>query len=211
MSRNGDGVKVVATGGVRKSVAWIAAAVVLSSLAALVLFFVAGGSRDAPPPVPEPPARLEAAAPAPERKEEPTAPVAKRHARAVTRATPAAPEPTAPPDDPPAREDAPFAFGPPGEKTGIALFPSRDTKPIKVGIVVPDDFEVPEGYLRHYQASEDGEMLPAILLFHPDYEWVDDEGHAIELPADRVVPPELAPPGLSIQMLQVPAAQDGAR
>ena len=53
------------------------------------------------------------------------------------------------------------------------------TKPTKIGIVVPDDFELPEGYVRHFQANEDGELLPAILLFHPDYEWVDDADEGI--------------------------------
>ena len=89
--------------------------------------------------------------------------------------------------------------------SGIGLFPPPGTDPIKLGIVVPDDFELPEGYLRHYQVTDDGQELEPILLFHPDYELLDDAGNPIPLPPDRVVPPELAPPGLPIRTLEVPA------
>jgi len=88
--------------------------------------------------------------------------------------------------------------------SGIALFPPPGTKPIKPGIVVPDDFELPPGYVRHFQTTDDGQQLPAILMFHPDFEWVDAAGQRIALPADHVVPPDLAPPGLPIKMLAVP-------
>jgi hypothetical protein len=99
-------------------------------------------------------------------------------------------------------EEPPFTIGKPG--TGIDLFPRPGTKPVKLGIVVPDDFELPEGYLRHYQTTDDGEPLEAILMFHPDYEFVDERGRPIELPADRIVPPELAPPGLEPRVLELP-------
>jgi hypothetical protein len=79
------------------------------------------------------------------------------------------------------------------------------TKLVKRGIIVPDDFELPPGYVRHFQSTDDGERLPAILMFSPDYEWVDAQGHPLALPADRIVPPEMAPPGLPIKMLE-PAA-----
>ena len=204
-SPRGDGVKVVASGGVRKSVWLVAGACALLSLAALLLFFLAGGASAPPPPEAPKPAPRVAAAPTPDSKGEP----AQRHVKPVAIAKKS--ESEAAPEAPPAHEDAPFSFGPPGEKTGIALFPPHGTKPIKIGIVVPEDYEVPEGYVRHYQATDDGEMLPAILLFHPDYEWVDDAGNKVELPADRVVPAEMAPPGLPIQMLEVPKKQEGAR
>jgi hypothetical protein len=79
------------------------------------------------------------------------------------------------------------------------------TKPIKRGIIVPDDFELPPGYVRHFQSTDDGQRLPAILMFSPDYEWVDAQGKPLALPPDRVVPPEMAPPGLPIQLLEPPA------
>lgn len=96
-----------------------------------------------------------------------------------------------------------------GEKGGITVFPLPGTKPIKRGLVVPDDFPLPEGYVRHYQTTDDGEQLPAILMFHPDYDFVNDKGDPIKVPADRVVPAELAPPGLTRpgetpKMLDVP-------
>ena len=90
------------------------------------------------------------------------------------------------------------------QPSGIGLFPAPGTKPIKRGIVVPDGFELPEGYVRHYQATDDGTMLPAILMFHPDYQPVDATGHPVPVPENRVVPPELAPAGLAIQMLEPP-------
>jgi hypothetical protein len=79
---------------------------------------------------------------------------------------------------------------------------------VKIGIVVPEDFPLPEGFVRHYQSTDDGRALPPILMFHPDYEWVDPRGEPIAIPADRVVPPELAPPGLPIRMLEVPEAAE---
>jgi len=205
-------VKIVATPGVRKSVWLIAGALALVALAALVLARSAHGPV-APAPAPPEPARVAAAAPA--RDEAGEKPAPSRHARRIERPAaeqPAPADPAAPaqPALPPSHEDVPFSMGKPGEKSGMQLFPAHGTKPIKIGIVVPDDFEVPEGYVRHFQANENGEMLPAILLFHPDYEWLDDEGNPIELPPDRVVPPELAPPGLPIQMLEVPDEPGGA-
>jgi hypothetical protein len=80
-----------------------------------------------------------------------------------------------------------------GDHTGIAAFEPPGTDPPKPGIIVPDDFPLPEGYVRHYQADDDGNRLPAILMFHPDYEFVDESGTPVALPEDRVVPAELAP------------------
>ena len=72
------------------------------------------------------------------------------------------------------------------------------------GIIVPDDFELPPGYVRHHQVTDDGTALPPILMFHPDFDWVDAQGRPIQLPADHVVPAELAPPGMPVRMLEVP-------
>ena len=91
-----------------------------------------------------------------------------------------------------------------GEKGGIAAFPPPGTEPLKRGIVVPDDYELPEGYVRHYQATDDGKGLEPILMFSPDYEFHDQDGRPIALPEDRIVPPELAPPGLPLRTLDVP-------
>lgn len=91
-----------------------------------------------------------------------------------------------------------------GEKEGIAAFPLPGTNPPKSGIIVPEDFELPEGYVRHYQVTDDGQRLEPILMFSPDYQFVDASGNPIKLPEDLVVPPELAPPGLPLRMLEVP-------
>ena len=88
--------------------------------------------------------------------------------------------------------------------TGIALFNPPGTKPIKRGLVVPEGFELPPGYVRHYQTMDDGRQLPAVLTFHPDVEPKDAAGNPVEVGPDRLVPPELAPPGLPLQVLEVP-------
>ncbi|MDC0746450.1 hypothetical protein [Polyangium mundeleinium] len=90
-------------------------------------------------------------------------------------------------------------------KTGIHAFPAPGTKRIKQGLVVPDDFPLPPGYVRHYQATDKGQMLEAILLYHPDYELVDASGKGLPIPPDRVVPPNMAPEGLPLATLEVPA------
>jgi hypothetical protein len=95
--------------------------------------------------------------------------------------------------------------GPAPPRTGIGAFPPPGTKRIKEGVKVPDDFPLPPGYMRHYQATDKGRMLEPILVYHPDYELVDANGHVIPLPPDRVVPPELAPEGLPLETLEIPA------
>jgi hypothetical protein len=137
--------------------------------------------------------------------DEPRAP-----SRPAREPTPASTQATEPSDEgAPAEEasgDAPmFGTGAPGE--GIAVFPPPGTKPIKNGILVPEDFELPPGYVRHYQATDDGQRVPAILMFHPDYHPVDEHGAPIPLPADRIVPADMAPPGMPIEILQPPENQ----
>ncbi|WP_394846046.1 hypothetical protein LZC95_01115 [Pendulispora brunnea] len=112
-------------------------------------------------------------------------------------AMPAQPESTA---EEPAQEDAEAAR----PREGIAAFPPPGTKRIKVGLVVPEDFPLPNGYMRHYQTTDKGEMLRAILMFHPDYKPTDSHGNPIPIPEDRIVPPELAPPGMPMERLEVP-------
>jgi len=96
-----------------------------------------------------------------------------------------------------------------GETEGIAVFPSPGTDPPKSGLVVPEDFELPEGYVRHYQATDDGKRLEAILMFSPDYEFLDEGGQPVALPDDGVVPPEMAPAGMPLRRLRVPKRDRG--
>lgn len=98
-----------------------------------------------------------------------------------------------------------------GETEGLAAFPPHGTNPPKTGLVVPDDFELPEGYVRYHQVTDDGRRLEPILMFSPDYEFVDGTGKPVALPDDGIVPPELAPPGLPGRMLEVPGAERPAR
>jgi hypothetical protein len=91
-----------------------------------------------------------------------------------------------------------------GNGEGIAAFPPKGTNPPKTGLVVPEGFQLPEGYVRYYQTTDDGQRLEAILMFSPDYDFVDANGNTIELPANGIVPPEMAPPGLPVRMLEIP-------
>ncbi len=100
-------------------------------------------------------------------------------------------------------------IGEPG--TGMEAFPPPGTKPLKRGIVVPDDYVLPPGYVRHYQTTDDGKQLPPVLMFHPDYQPVDKDGKPIPLPADRVVPPEMAPAGMPVKTLDLPAPRGAAK
>jgi hypothetical protein len=195
--READGVRVFREPGIRRGV-WALALALLLAAALLVALLRREGSSPAPPPVVAQVAQT--AAPPPPR------PVSQRAREprpepAAPQAPPATAQPPAP-EEPPAREDPPVGSGPPG--SGLALFPPPGTVPLLRGIVVPEDFPLPEGYVRHHQATDDGEALPAILMFHPDYELLDAAGEPIALPGDRVVPPELAPPGLPIRMLELP-------
>ena len=115
---------------------------------------------------------------------------------------------------PPRREidaaDVIVALREEGEQGGIAAFGIPGTHPPKSGILVPEEYALPEGYVRHYQSTDDGEQLPAILMFHPDYEFVNEQGAVVKLPEDGVVPPEMAPPGLAVDhVLEVPERKRG--
>ena len=103
----------------------------------------------------------------------------------------------------PLSEPEPSYTGP----TGIQLY-RPGTKPMKRGIVVPEDFELPPGFVRHYQSTDDGERVAAILMFHPDYAPKDERGQPIPLPENRVVPEQMAPRGMPIQMLQLPEGSE---
>ena len=98
-----------------------------------------------------------------------------------------------------------------GVHTGLGAFSPPGTRPALVGIAVPEDFVLPEGYVRHYQATDDGQRIEPILMFAPDHEFVDASGRPITVPKDRVVPPELALPGMPIRRIVIPAPTDASR
>lgn len=91
-----------------------------------------------------------------------------------------------------------------GDHTGIGAFNPPGTSPPLVGLAVPENFELPQGYVRHHQVTDEGEPLEPILMFSPDGVFVDASGRPIAIPEDRVVPPELAPPGLPIREITLP-------
>ena len=92
-----------------------------------------------------------------------------------------------------------------GVHTGLGAFSPPGTRPPLVGLAVPEDFVLPQGYVRHHQATDDGQRIEAILMYAPDHQFFDAANRPIEIPKDRVVPPELAPPGLPIRRIVIPA------
>jgi hypothetical protein len=88
---------------------------------------------------------------------------------------------------------------PRGDGGGIDAFPRPGTKPILRGLIVPESFELPQGYVRHVQVTDDGRELPPILMFHPDY-----HPPGVTIPDNRVVPEDLAPPGMPHEWLTPP-------
>jgi hypothetical protein len=201
-----DGVKTIRTADVRRSV-WIVAAVLVALAFAFLLYrpgrraaqdeSVDGGATTSAPNAEAPP-RAPPPAFKPIRRSGPADPPAVGDAVTERAKVPAA---TGEAESQAADE------GETEEPSGIALFPPPGTDPIKRGLIVPDDFELPPGYVRHYQATDDGQRLPAILMFHPDYDWVDEAGRPIDIPVDHIVPPELAPAGLPLQTLDVTQPQ----
>lgn len=89
-----------------------------------------------------------------------------------------------------------------GIHTGLGAFNPPGTSPPLEGLAVPEDFELPEGYQRHYQFTDDGQPIEAILMFTPEARLYDANGNPIALPADGVVPPELAPKGLPLRWVR---------
>jgi len=91
-----------------------------------------------------------------------------------------------------------------GVHTGLGAVNPPGTKPPLVGLAVPEDFALPPGYVRHYQATDDGQRIEPILMFAPGFQPTAADGRAVAVPTDRVVPPDLAPPGLPIRRIVVP-------
>ena len=91
-----------------------------------------------------------------------------------------------------------------GIRDGLGAFNPPGTSPPLVGIAVPEDYPLPEGYVRHHQTTDDGQDIEAILMFSPDYQFFDAAGQPIQVPANRVVPPQWAPSGLPIRQVRIP-------
>lgn len=98
-----------------------------------------------------------------------------------------------------------------GIHTGLGAFNPPGTRPPMVGLAVPENFVLPEGYVRHHQATDDGQRIEAILMFSPDRPVFDANHQPIDIPANRVVPAELAPKGLPIRLVVIPAPIESGR
>lgn len=98
-----------------------------------------------------------------------------------------------------------------GVHTGLGAFSPPGTRPPLVGLAVPENFVLPKGYVRHHQATDDGQRIEAILMFAPDHQLFDAAKQPIAMPNDRVVPPELAPPGLPLRPIVIPAPTKAVR
>ncbi len=109
------------------------------------------------------------------------------------------------PDDPePTMAEVIEALRESGEHGGLAAFNPPGTSPPMIGLAVPEDFDLPEGYVRHHQVTDEGEPIEAILMFSPDFVFRDADGQPIPIPEDRIVPAELAPTGLPIRPITLP-------
>lgn len=95
-----------------------------------------------------------------------------------------------------------------GIRTGLGAFNPPGTSPPLIGLAVPEDFPLPEGYVRHYQATDDGQRIEPMLMFSPDFDFRDASGRPIPMPDNLVVPPHLAPPGLPLRPIEIPPPSD---
>ncbi|MYM40701.1 hypothetical protein [Duganella qianjiadongensis] len=96
-----------------------------------------------------------------------------------------------------------------GVYSGLGAFQPPGTRPPLRGLAVPEDFELPPGYMRHYQATDDGQRIEALLMFVPGWQLYDEQQRPIAMPEDGVVPPELAPAGLPLRQISIPPPSAG--
>lgn len=91
-----------------------------------------------------------------------------------------------------------------GIHTGIGAFNPPGTSPPLEGLAVPENYELPKGYVRHYQSTDEGEPIEPILMYSPEVTLRDANGRPVAMPADRVVPIDRAPPGLPVRWVSIP-------
>lgn len=204
-------------GGAAWRPAWPAVGLALVLLGAAVWLLLAPETETRAPAAPAPTRPPLQAAPAAVPSSSGAAPVA-------AAAAPAAPVVAAPTASAPVAADDLAAHIPPGPvptmnqviaglhqrgiRTGLGAFNPPGTRPPLIGIAVPEDFDLPPGYVRHHQATDDGQRIEAILMFDPDHPPPVAAGLPLATPAERVVPAELAPPGLPIRLITLPRPAD---
>lgn len=91
-----------------------------------------------------------------------------------------------------------------GVRTGLGAFNPPGTSPPLLGLAVPENYELPQGYVRHHQVTDEGVPIEPVLMFAPGFTLYDAQGRPIAMPADRIVPPELAPPGMPQRPIRIP-------
>lgn len=205
---------VTARGGWRPSFGYLVIALALAVVSLIFVFKSSNGEDDnatstsssatsasgremfatwTPPPLPAPPVAQEASPGAPEQHVEGDADPTRDLSFYVARGE----KPTIP--------EVIERLHQAGVYTGLGAFSPPGTSPPLVGIAVPEEFQLPPGYVRHHQTTDDGQPIEPILMYSPDYQFVDTANQPIALPKDRVVLPEHAPPGLPIRRIEIPA------
>ena len=199
---DGDGVRVIekARTARRSALPWILLVVAVIGVA------VAWRFRTPPAPSPSPAAVVQAS--------EPARPSASAPARRASLPSMATDVPNGDPNDlanyfrpgdpEPTGAELIGALNDVGIRTGIGAFNPPGTSPPLEGLAVPEDFELPEGYVRHYQSTDEGVSIEPILMFAPDFTLYDAHGRPLSMPGNRVVPPDLAPPGLPRRRVRIP-------
>lgn len=211
----GDGVRVVRREGpgARRGLLYLALAAILVAGVAVWLLSASRPPRDLPDDAAAPPAADAAAMPTNAAADAPaSSPATVRRVADATGNDPMGDlSDYVPPGEVPTMGEVIDRLHAAGVHTGLGAFQPPGTSPPLVGLAVPEDFPLPEGYVRHYQATDDGQRIEPILMFSPDFQFFDAAGNPVPIPADRVVPPEMAPPGLPIRRIEIPRPRDGGR
>lgn len=210
----GDGVRVVRREGpgARRGLLYLALAAILVASVAVWLLSASRPPRDLPDDAAAPPAADAAAMPTSGAADAPASPATARRVADATGNDPMGDlSDYVPPGEVPTMGEVIDRLHAAGVHTGLGAFQPPGTSPPLVGLAVPEDFPLPEGYVRHYQATDDGQRIEPILMFSPDFQFFDAAGNPVPIPADRVVPPEMAPPGLPIRRIEIPRPRDGGR
>lgn len=210
----GDGVRVVRREGpgARRGLLYLALAAILVAGVAVWLLSASRPPRDLPDDAATPPAAEASAMPTNATEDVPAPPAAARRVADTTGNDPMGDlSDYVPPGEVPTMGEVIDRLHAAGVRTGLGAFQPPGTSPPLIGLAVPEDFPLPEGYVRHYQATDDGQRIEPILMFSPDFQFFDAAGNPVPIPADRVVPPEMAPPGLPIRRIEIPRPRDGGR
>ncbi|QQP97761.1 hypothetical protein [Lysobacter enzymogenes] len=91
-----------------------------------------------------------------------------------------------------------------GVRTGLGAFNPPGTSPPLLGLAVPDGYPLPAGYVRHHQVTDEGVPIEPVLMFAPGFVLRDARGRPLAMPEDRIVTPELAPPGMPQRQIRIP-------